>query len=199
MLRLLPEIDEFRRNGMLPNVIPSNGCQYVFKCLFVVLIDQPVLRFFSKHIDTTNSHHLQLAVQPLSSNLNIDIPLVYFKVTSNFTAGRSSTGKIQPVTSWVSRTAGYDIYNLATFQLVVQRHHARYKPLIISTTALGDNTSSCAPVSHLRMDAVSKIKRSRADGQILDLTFRRKHKDLLLENFIPDSFDKFGIIVSGGS
>ena len=158
---------------------------------------QPVLRFFSKHVDTTNSHHFELAVQPLSSNLNINITLIYFEVTSNFTTRSCSTGKIQPVTSWMRCTARYDIDNLATFQLVVQGYHTRHKTLIIAAAALADNTSSCAPISHLRMDAISKIKRSRTDRQILDLTFRSKHKDLLLENFIPDGFDKFGIIDSG--
>src|ERR1700687_3051341 len=85
LLTLLPEIDEFHRDGMLPNVVPSNSCQNIFKRLFVVLMDQPVLSFFSKHVDATNSHHFKFAIQPLSTNLNVDIPLMYFKVTSNLT------------------------------------------------------------------------------------------------------------------
>src|SRR6266581_5004425 len=163
----------------------------------MVLVAQPVLCFFSKHVDTTNSHHFEFTIQPLSPNLNIDIPLMYFEVTSNFTPRRCCTGKIQPIASWMRCTARYDIDNLTTFQLVVQGDHARHKPLIITATTLGDYTRSSAPISHFRMDAVCKIKRGRTDRQILDLTFRCKHKDLLLENFIPDGFDKFGIICSG--
>src|SRR5437762_2910502 len=93
---------------------------------------QPVLGLFCKQIDTTNSHHFELAIQPLSSNLNIDIPLIYFKVTSNFTPCRRSAGKIQPVTSWMRCTACDDIDNLATSQLVIQGYHTRHKPLIIT-------------------------------------------------------------------
>src|SRR6266480_2191852 len=197
LLTLLPEIYELHRSGMLPNVITSNGCQYIFKGLFVILMAQPVLCFFSQHVDTTNSHHFEFTIQALSPNLNIDISLMCFEIPSNFTLRCCSTRKIQPVASWISRTTCYDIDNFTTFQLIVQRDHARHKPLIITATTLGDYTSSCAPISHFRMDAVSKIKRCRTDGQILDLTFRCKHKDLLLENFIPDGFDKFGIIGSG--
>src|SRR4249920_3038968 len=75
LLTLLPEIDEFHRDGMLPNVVPSDSGQNIFKRLFVVLMDQPVLSFFSKHVDATNSHHFKFAIQPLSTNLNVDIPL----------------------------------------------------------------------------------------------------------------------------
>src|SRR5439155_1256097 len=188
LLTLLPEIYELHRSGMLPNVITSNGCQYIFKGLFVILMAQPVLCFFSKHVDTTNSHHFEFTIQPLSPNLNIDITLMYFEVTSNFTPRRCSTGKIQPIASWMCRTARYDIDNLTAFQLVVQGNHARHKPLIITATALGDNARSSTSISHFRMDAVSKMKRSRTDRQILDLTFRSKHKYLLLQNFIPNSF-----------
>src|SRR6516162_6411373 len=99
----------------------------------------------------------------------------------------------------MSCTTCYDLDNFTTFQLVVQRDHTRHKPLIVTATTLGDYTRSRAPVPYFRMDAVSKIKRSRTDRQILDLTFRCKHKDLFLENFIPDSFDKFGIIGGGRS
>src|SRR5947207_13105773 len=160
-------------------------------------MSQPVLGVFSKHVDTTNSHHFEFTIQPLSPNLNIDIPLMYFEVTSNFTPRRSSTGKIQPIASWVSRTIGYDIDNLTTFELIVQGDHARHKPLIITATTLSDNARSSTSISTFRMNRVSKIKRSRTDGQILNLTFRCKHKDLLLEYFIPDGFDKFGIIGGG--
>src|SRR5438034_5809172 len=104
---------------MLPNVITSNGCQYIFKGLFVVLMAQPVLCFFSKHVDTTNSHHFEFTIQPLSPNLNIDIPLMYFEVTANFTPCCCSARKIQPIASWMRCTTCYDIDNLTTFQLVV--------------------------------------------------------------------------------
>src|SRR5215471_15621257 len=158
---------------------------------------QPVLRIFSKHIDTTDSHRFEIAIQPLSPNLNIDIPLMYFEVTANFTLRRCCTGKIQPIASWMGSTARDDINNLTTFQFVVQGDHACHKPLIITASTLCDYPRSSAPVSNFRMDAVSKIKRSRTNRQILDFTFRCEHKDLFLENFIPDSFNKFRIVGSG--
>src|SRR5258708_26770452 len=97
---------------MLPAFISTNGRQYIFKRFLAILADQPVLRFFIEYINATNSLHFQFAVQALSPDLDIYIPLMNFEVTPDFPAGRSGTRKIQPVTSWVSRPPGHTTCNL---------------------------------------------------------------------------------------
>src|SRR5215469_13688165 len=143
---LLPEIDKFHRNCMRSNVIPSNSCQYILERGFVILVDQPVLGIFCKYVDTTHARHLEFAIQALPPDLNIDIALMYFEITANFTLRSRSTGEIQPVTSWMGRTTGDDIDYLPALQLIIQGNHARHKPLIVTATALGDNTRPSAPV-----------------------------------------------------
>src|SRR5260370_14308582 len=124
--------------------------------------------------------HLQLPVKALSSNLDIDIAFINFEVAPDFTTSCSSSSKIQPVACWMSGTAGHDIHDLAAFQLVIQRHHACHKPLAIAAAALGDDASACTTGTYLRVNSVSKIKRSRPNRKAFALPFSLKDKNPFL-------------------
>ena len=117
------------------------------------------------------------------------------KVAANFAASGSGAGKIEPIAGWVSCTARHNIDDLATFKFIVQGHHARHQAITFCNAArvLSDNACTRAPISYLRVDAVGKVQRRRANGQVFHLTFGREHKDLLLEDIVFDCLDKLGI------
>src|SRR5207237_10207726 len=104
---------------------------------------------FGQHINTTSPAHSHLAVQTLSPNLNIDISFIDFEIAANFAASGSSACEIQPVARWMRCAAGQNIHNLATFELVIQRHNARPKSLTLATASFSDDAGTRTTVTHL--------------------------------------------------
>src|ERR1700694_5829773 len=153
---------------MLADIVTSDGGEQVFKGCFGILGKQPVLRIFIDGVNATHPQNLEFAIQPFTSDLNVDVALMNFEIAAYLTTRRGGTREIEPVARRVSGAVGEDIDDITASQFVIQRHQAGHEALTITTAAFGGDTRARALIPDLGVYAVGKIERGRADGQIFD-------------------------------
>src|SRR5690242_15513958 len=86
------------------------------------------------------------------------------------------------------RAIDHNIDDLATLQFTIEWYQTCHQ--MAALIHVGDDTRTSTMITDIRMDTISHIQRSRAAWQIFDLTFRRKNKNLLLEEIILNGLVK---------